>query len=108
VQKGLEARREAREIGSSLQANLSIRAPEGDLGLLESLGDDLKYVMITSSATLARSPEGLAIDIAASTDPKCERCWHYRPDVGTDPAHPTICGRCVGNLGGRNEDRLHA
>jgi isoleucyl-tRNA synthetase len=106
--KRLEAKREAREIGSSLQANIAIGASGDDFALLQSLGGDLKYVMITSSAALNRSPEGLTIDVATSTDPKCERCWHYRPDVGRDPAHPTICTRCVGNLAGHGEDRRHA
>jgi len=36
---------------------------------------------------------------------KCERCWHYRDDVGHDPAHPTICGRCTSNLYGAGEIR---
>ncbi|HXF79702.1 MAG TPA: isoleucine--tRNA ligase [Usitatibacter sp.] len=108
VMKSLEARREAREIGSSLQANVTIAASGEDLGLLQGLGGDLKYVMITSVAALRKAPEGLEIAVAPSTDPKCERCWHYRPDVGSDPAHPTICARCVGNLAGRDEDRTHA
>ncbi|RYY70673.1 MAG: hypothetical protein EOO24_49540, partial [Comamonadaceae bacterium] len=43
-----------------------------------------------------------------SADTKCERCWHWRADVGADPAHPTICGRCVSNLFGAGEARVHA
>jgi isoleucyl-tRNA synthetase len=48
------------------------------------------------------------VQAAPSTDTKCERCWHWRPDVGGDPAHPTICGRCVSNLFGAGEAREHA
>jgi isoleucyl-tRNA synthetase len=36
---------------------------------------------------------------------KCERCWHYREDVGIDAAHPTLCGRCTSNLYGAGEER---
>jgi len=108
VMKRLEARRETRDIGSSLQERLAIGASGEDWTLLDSLGKDLKYVMITSSARLARSEGELTIDVAPSADPKCERCWHYRSDVGRDAAHPTICGRCVDSLAGREEERRHA
>ena len=63
--------------------------------------------MITSAARLRESAE-LDIEVAPSQDPKCERCWHYRADVGSDAAHPSICARCVANLDGRGEDRRHA
>jgi isoleucyl-tRNA synthetase len=46
--------------------------------------------------------------VIASGHAKCERCWHYREDVGADPAHPQLCGRCVGNLFGDGEARQHA
>jgi isoleucyl-tRNA synthetase len=46
--------------------------------------------------------------VAASRNPKCERCWHYRADVGSDAGHPTICARCVATLAGRDEARAHA
>jgi isoleucyl-tRNA synthetase len=39
---------------------------------------------------------------------KCERCWHYRRDVGHDHAHPTLCGRCTSNLFGAGEKRRYA
>jgi isoleucyl-tRNA synthetase len=106
--KKLEARREAREIGSSLQARLTIGASGEDLALLRGLGDDLKYVMITSAVAVVPASEGLSIDVATSEDPKCERCWHYRPDVGSDATHPGICARCVASLQGRGEKRRHA
>jgi len=50
----------------------------------------------------------VATKVTPSTDAKCERCWHYRADVGHDPAHPTICGRCTSNLFGAGEDRKYA
>ncbi|MDB5897481.1 MAG: ileS, partial [Ramlibacter sp.] len=109
--KFIEELRAAGKVGSSLQANLTIRANAADLALLQGLGDDLKFVFITSRVTLDPTPlaEGeMAVDVEASQDTKCERCWHWRADVGQDPAHPTICGRCVANLFGAGEVRVHA
>jgi isoleucyl-tRNA synthetase len=62
-------------------------------------------VLITSQARVAR---GGGIKVAPSPHAKCERCWHYRADVGSDAAHPEICGRCVANLHGNGEPRVHA
>ncbi len=105
--KEIEAVRAEGQLGSSLQANLAITAPPADLQLLQSLGEDLKFIFITSSVTL-QPGEALAVKATPSHDSKCERCWHWRADVGSDPAHPQICGRCVSNLFGAGEDRQHA
>jgi Isoleucyl-tRNA synthetase len=64
----------------------------------------LKFVFITSAAELVAG-DALHIEVRPSTDAKCERCWHYRPDVGHDAAHPTLCGRCTSNLFGAGEPR---
>ncbi|MCY1304661.1 Isoleucine--tRNA ligase [compost metagenome] len=92
------------KVGSSLQANLQLNAPADDLALLGSLGDDLKFVFIASAVALAAG-DTLSTVVTPSTAQKCERCWHYREDVGHDPAHPTICGRCTSNLFGAGESR---
>jgi isoleucyl-tRNA synthetase len=99
--------REKGQVGSSLQANLVITAGPEDLQLLRALGDDLKFVFIASAVDL-RAGDALAIQALPSSDTKCDRCWHWRSDVGSDPAHPTICGRCVSNLFGAGEARVHA
>ena len=75
--------------------------------LLRSLGEDLKFVTITSAVTVVDG-EALAIAVTPSTAAKCERCWHYRDDVGADAEHPTICGRCVSNLHGAGDTRTVA
>ncbi len=108
--KKLEEARIAGTIGSSLQAEVTLEAGAPDLPLLESLGDDLRYVLITSKATLraAGDSDTPAIEVVASPHAKCERCWHYRPDVGADTHHPGICGRCAANLEGPGEVRRHA
>jgi isoleucyl-tRNA synthetase len=105
--KEIEAVRSAGRLGSSLQADLAIGADAADHALLASLGDDLRFVTITSKATLAPA-EALTVGVTPSSATKCDRCWHYRDDIGVDPAHPTICGRCTGNLFGAGEHRTVA
>jgi isoleucyl-tRNA synthetase len=96
-------------LGSSLQADLTLAVKDDDLVLLRGLGDDLKFVFITSTAQVvelaADSEESLRVQARPSSATKCDRCWHWRDDVGADAAHPTICGRCVSNLFGAGESR---
>jgi len=109
VQKLLENHRAAGEIGSSLQAEVDIAASGEKAELLRSLGDELRFVLITSRADVtAVGAAEEAIRTAPSKHPKCERCWHWRADVGADPKHPGICGRCVSNLFGAGEPRRFA
>ena len=102
--KQIEAVRASGQLGSSLQAAISITATADDHALLASLGDGLKFVTITSQASLSEGSE-LAVSVTPSAAMKCERCWHYRDDVGHDASHPTICGRCTSNLYGAGEVR---
>jgi isoleucyl-tRNA synthetase len=110
VQKVLEALRSAGQIGSSLQAEVRVRAAGERFDALASLGADLHFVLITSRAELVRVADAAdeGIDAAPSPHAKCERCWHYRADVGAHAEHPTLCGRCHGNLFGDAEVRTHA
>jgi isoleucyl-tRNA synthetase len=111
VNKEIESLREAGKVGSSLQANVALTVPmqtHPELWSdLASLGVDLKFVLITSKAGIIAG-DAMKVEVAPSDDTKCERCWHWRDDVGTDPAHPTICGRCVSNLFGPGEERKFA
>ncbi|WP_026435843.1 MULTISPECIES: isoleucine--tRNA ligase [Acidovorax] len=104
VNKDIEALRAAGQVGASLQACITLTAPPEDHALLASLGDDLKFVFITSTIELIAG-SALKANARASSDAKCERCWHYRDDVGHDAAHPTLCGRCTSNLFGSGEER---
>jgi len=109
VNKNLEERRIAGQIGSSLAAELEIYADGPAYDSLKRLGDDLRFVFITSSAKVHRRAGGpVQARVTPSTHRKCERCWHYRSDVGADAAHPDICGRCVANLHGAGEPRAYA
>jgi isoleucyl-tRNA synthetase len=109
VVKALEEARTAGQIGSSLQAEVALGASGDDLQLLRSLGDDLKFVLITSQATVREAAGNeIAVEVRPSPYVKCERCWHWRKDVGVEPRYATICGRCVQNLEGPGEVRRHA
>lgn len=110
VLKQLEDARIQGEIGSSLAAIVEIHAAGEDFALLDSLGDDLRFVLITSEVHLQRVDDatGEVIRVTASPHMKCERCWHYRQDVGSVPEHSSLCSRCVSNLAGSGEYRRFA
>ncbi|MGD2141742.1 MAG: isoleucine--tRNA ligase [Burkholderiales bacterium] len=119
VQKQLEDMRAAGRIGSSLQAEVTISPTATDTSqLLGSLGDDLRFVLLTSAASVdpaatadaasATDEAAMAVNVTPSSYAKCERCWHYRADVSHDAEHPGICGRCTSNLYGPGEQRTYA
>ena len=110
VSKVLEELRVAGRIGSSLQAEVEIRAAGERHDILASLGDDLRFVLICSKATLVKVGDSAAEGIAAAPSPhaKCPRCWHWREDVGVNAEHPELCGRCDANLHAEGEPRCHA
>jgi isoleucyl-tRNA synthetase len=111
--KVLEDLRTAGSIGSSLQAEVEIRASGAKYELLSDLEDDLRFVLICSKTTLVRATDPGAEAVIATPSPhaKCARCWHWREDVGNhDHAaeHPELCGRCASNLFGAGEAREFA
>ncbi|MEA3274802.1 MAG: isoleucine--tRNA ligase [Pseudomonadota bacterium] len=119
VSKKLEAARKDGAIGSSLDAEVDLYCAPAFEDLLSRLKDELRFVLITSSARVhsmgeqpadadATDLEGLAVRVAPSSHPKCVRCWHHREDVGVDAGHPKLCGRCVSNIAGVGETRRFA
>jgi isoleucyl-tRNA synthetase len=109
----IEALRAEGKLGSSLQAEVTIKAGPKRLAELATLGDDLRFVLITSAARVESAgdtadPSEFFVHAAVSEATKCERCWHWRRDVGIDSSHPTICGRCTANLFGAGEPRTFA
>ena len=107
VNKDIENLRTEGQVGSSLQANVALTVGPDDHALLSSLGGDLKFVFITSAIYLIAG-ESLSSGAMATKAIKCERCWHYQDDVGSDATHPTLCGRCTSNLFGAGETRVFA
>ena len=119
VNRHLEISRNQNVIGSSLAAEVTLYCSDELLSLLNRLGDELRFVTITSSASVLPIDEmkdeisqseikGLFIQVRKSASDKCIRCWHQTPDVGNDPEHPEICLRCVTNITGDGEQRLYA
>ncbi|KAF7599818.1 MAG: isoleucine--tRNA ligase [Candidatus Dactylopiibacterium carminicum] len=110
VMKEIEAVRTAGQVGASLQAEITVQAAGDKYAALASLGEDLRFVFITSAAQVVQvaSEADEKITVTPSTHQKCGRCWHYRADVGRNPAHPELCGRCDDNLHGAGEARSHA
>ena len=119
VNKALELAREQGNLRGSLDAAVTLYAEAPLSERLRSLGEELRFVLITSEAAVSEmssapadavEAEGMAlrIQVEAATSEKCERCWHRRPDVGQHSAHPTLCGRCVTNIDGPGEVREFA
>lgn len=107
VAKSLEAVRSEGSIGSSLQAEVEIEASSEDAEALLSLGDDLKFVFITSKASV-KEGNSLSISVVASNHEKCERCWHQRESVNQNESHPGWCDRCISNVYEKGEVRTYA
>ncbi len=119
VNREMEARRAAGDIRGSLDADVALYCGPELLSQLGGLGDELRFVLITSEARLlpladapgdatATEIDGLQLQVTASVSEKCERCWHRRPEVGQIPAHPALCQRCVDNVEGKGESRAFA
>ncbi|MBQ4861753.1 isoleucine--tRNA ligase [Pseudoalteromonas sp. MMG013] len=119
VNRVLESARKEEVIGATLQAEVTLYT-DGDLASgLQKLGDELRFVLLTSKVTMApasNKPEdaiaseidGLFITVAATDAQKCERCWHYCDDVGSHETHTDMCGRCITNVEGDGEQRQFA
>lgn len=119
VNKELENQRNAKTIGGNLQAEITLYAAPELLAELARLGDELRFVLIASTVTLApladaphRAAEtdiqALKLSVIKSSQVKCVRCWHHSEDVGRYAAHPELCGRCVENIDGPGEVRRYA
>jgi isoleucyl-tRNA synthetase len=118
VNKVLEDKRTAKELGGSLEAEVTLHCSDDLLTTLNQLGDELRFVLITSQARLKPLSEstnavktdvdGLEVFAEKSTHTKCTRCWHHREDVGSHSEHPELCGRCIDNVTGSGEVRHYA
>ena len=107
ILKELENNRSSGKIGSSLQAELTINADKELFVILNSLGQDLKFVYMVSKVILNEAND-VFVEVKPSNSSKCERCWHYSDTVGQNVEHCTICTRCVENVVGAGETRVFA
>ena len=120
VNKRIEEERNAGTIKGSLGTEISLYCDGALYDALTSLGDELRFVLITSEAKVFLSAEGekhdaqvsdmegLALSVVSATHDKCDRCWHHREDVGQSEKHPELCGRCIDNIDGNGETRKFA
>jgi isoleucyl-tRNA synthetase len=121
VARELEALRNAGRIGSSLDAELVLYAAPDLAARLRRPGDELRFLLLTSDVRVesleARPVDAIPLEgftdrlyaqVVPTQQPKCVRCWHRRPDIGTDPEHPELCGRCAENVSGEGETRQWA
>lgn len=130
VNKQIETARENKLINANLSADVTLYADGPMYDSLAKLEEELRFVLITSKATLAALSEApsaineangittedqsensvtdLSVNVSAATGTKCVRCWHIRDDIGVDSAHPELCARCVTNVTGNGEVRYYA
>jgi len=122
VSKELEGLRADKTIGSSLDAEVTLYCDETLMDTLQQLGDELRFTLITSGATVnplaqanadcteVTTTSGISLKISAraSSHEKCVRCWHHQADIGNHDEHPQLCGRCVENVSGDGENRQYA
>ncbi len=118
VNKAIEKSRQAGLIGSALEAEVTLYADDNTYSLLHHFENELRFIFITSKASLYAlqdkpnqlelSETGVAIEVHATVATKCARCWHRLPEVGDSQDHPTLCPRCIGNITGQDETRKYA
>ena len=118
IRKQMEEMRSNKTIGSSLDAEVDLYCDDKTYSALSQLGDELRFVFITSYArihplkdkttTCIEASKGVFIEVSKSEHEKCVRCWHHREDVGQNTEHEELCGRCVENVAGDGEQREFA
>jgi len=119
VNKRIEEERNAGKVKGSLGTEVNLYCDGALFDSLQLLGDELRFVLITSEANVLPSSDGadqakaseldgLSLTVKAAEHTKCDRCWHHREDVGRDDKHPELCGRCIDNVDGEGETRTFA
>jgi len=119
VNRALELARKEKQVGKALEAKVTLFATETLAAKLTTLKEELRFVLITSSASVevvTSAPEGaletdvdgLWLEVATASGTKCERCWHITEYIGDDETHTDICGRCITNIDGEGETRQFA
>jgi len=98
VLKALEEARNNKLIGTGLEAQINIAAPEPVYSILTRHAGELRYLFIVSAVTLVQASGngtgGAHVEVKKADGAKCERCWNYSIRVGEDAKYPTVCERC--------------
>ena len=94
------------QIGAALEAEITVTASADTAAHLQPLAEELRFLFISGDvAVVPAQTDDIFVSAQPTTKAKCVRCWHHRADVGVDPEHPELCGRCVSNVDGSGEDR---
>ncbi len=106
VAKVLEPMRANGAIGAALEAEITVAADAVSAARWQPLADELRFFFISGDVSVTpASTDDIYVSAAPTTKTKCVRCWHHRADVGVDPRHPELCGRCASNIEGPGEER---
>ncbi|MCF6767294.1 isoleucine--tRNA ligase [Thiotrichales bacterium 19S11-10] len=114
----IEEKRNQNQLGSSLEAEITLYANGTLFDKLMTLEDELRFALITSKATVKpynKAPkelleteiEGIKIEVTPTNSPKCQRCWHRRDDIGSNANYPDLCQRCVTNITSKEGEIRH-
>nr|WP_221189064.1 MULTISPECIES: isoleucine--tRNA ligase [unclassified Pseudoxanthomonas] len=106
VAKVLEPMRANGQIGAALEAEIAVSVNAALAAKWQPLAEELRFFLISGDVSVGAVEADEVFVLAQPTDKaKCVRCWHHRADIGANPAHPELCGRCASNVDGPGEDR---
>jgi isoleucyl-tRNA synthetase len=111
VSKAIEEKRNAGLVKGGLSTEVTIKVGEQWYKPLQLVGEELKFVLITSKVELILddvSDSAVEVQVVASGHKRCGRCWHQVDEVGRNVVHPELCNRCIDNIDGGGEQRHYA
>ena len=93
----LEKARQSKLIGKALDARVVLTVPPADVSACDEFREPLRELLNVSQMEIVRGTDDspVSVSVQKADGQKCERCWHWETDIGKNPEHPTICGRCV-------------
>ncbi len=89
----LEEARRSGAIRASLEAAVTLNLTAPDRGLLDDQG--WAEIAIVSGFRMCAAEAATLAEVSRAPGAKCARCWRVLEEVGSEPAHPTLCRRCV-------------